>query len=71
MARRLSLLAFLVILSMTAWISMTYAYGETPCEAACEAEHEQCVNVCAEHSNPAECDSQCREQLEKCTRACH
>ena len=71
MARRLSFLAFLVILSMTAWISMTHAYGETPCEAACEAVHEQCVDVCSEHSNPAECDSQCREQLEDCTRACH
>ncbi len=71
MARRLSLLAFLIILSLTVWISMTHAYGESPCEEQCDAVHSQCVAVCSEHSNPVECDSQCREQSEECTQACH
>ena len=62
---------FLLALAMTAWMSTTHAIGENPCELACEAAHEQCVETCGEHSNPMECDSDCRETLQDCTRQCH
>lgn len=75
MRSRLSLAALLLGLSLAAWLTATppttHAYGETPCEEACEAEHQLCVQECGEHSNPMECDSACREQLQDCTHQCH
>jgi len=69
-----SLGALLLALTVMAWLSNTQAYsgyGETTCEAACEADHEQCVDRCSTHSNPVECDAACRETEQICTRECH
>ena len=71
---RLSLGAVLLALTVMAWFSATQAYsgyGEEPCEAACEASHEQCVDTCRTHSNPIECDAACRETEQVCKRECH
>ena len=71
---RLSLGALLLALTAFLWLSNTQAntgYGETDCEAACEATHLQCVNSCSTHSNPVECDAACRESEQICKRECH
>ena len=40
------------------------------CVQACFEQKAECVSACGEHSNPMECESECREQLEDCQRQC-
>ena len=40
------------------------------CRADCETERLQCVERCSTHSNPIECEAECRDDAETCTRQC-
>jgi hypothetical protein len=63
--------ALLIALALTGWFSTTQAQGdEEACKSACEAAREQCVDICGQHSNPIECEGQCRDDAEDCHRSC-
>jgi hypothetical protein len=68
---RFALGALLIALSLTAWLSTTQAESRDACEAACQEEHQQCIEVCGQHSNPVECDSDCRDAAQDCHRRCN
>ena len=43
---------------------------DDPCVHACYQEKAACVEDCAQHPNPMECDSECHEAVEDCVRGC-
>lgn len=54
-----------------AFFSATAQVGdEDPCRSACRDAHSQCVTSCGAHSNPIECEAQCREQAQDCEERC-
>jgi hypothetical protein len=36
----------------------------------CAAQHKQCVEVCGEHSNPIQCEADCRDDEYACHQDC-
>lgn len=42
----------------------------TACSNACERRQGECMQQCAEHPNPMDCESECRERAEDCLDAC-
>jgi len=63
-------MALVIALSMTAWLTTTQAQEDSDCRAACQAQHERCVEVCSVHSDPVECDANCRNEMEDCEARC-
>jgi hypothetical protein len=71
MKLRSTLGTLLLGLAITAWLSTAYAQQEDEaCRTACQTQHEQCIEACGEHSDPVECDADCREQMEDCNTEC-
>ena len=68
----LALLATALVFGLGVWSlgSRAQVIDGTPCSDACYQQKAACVSVCAEHSNPIECESECREQLEDCLDRC-
>ncbi len=42
----------------------------TACSDACERRQGDCMQQCAEHPNPMDCEGECRERAENCLDAC-
>jgi hypothetical protein len=40
------------------------------CIDECKAIHQECVDYCAEHTNPLECDDECRDEQTDCAQEC-
>lgn len=40
------------------------------CERACYAQEAACTDACGTHTDPVECDGDCRDELEDCLREC-
>jgi hypothetical protein len=71
MRSRWVLVALLIAISTTMWWSTTYADSEeNDCVSACEMQKQQCVEVCGDHSDPIECDADCRDAFEDCRQQC-
>lgn len=71
MKLRLVFGALLVAFGMTFWWSTSQAQEEEDvCVESCRAQHEQCIESCAQHPNPVECDADCREDSLSCTQEC-
>ena len=65
------LMALTVGLAIAAWSSaQSQAIDEDPCRDACYEAHRQCIEYCGDHSNPIECDADCRDTQEDCLRQC-
>lgn len=70
MSSRRILGVLLIVIALTAWWSTTYADNEDDCKSACKVQREQCIEACAEHSNPVECDARCHDDVLDCHRDC-
>jgi hypothetical protein len=71
MKLRSTLGTLLLGLAITAWLSTAYAQQEDEaCRTACQTQHEQCIESCAEHPDPVECDADCRDEMEDCNIEC-
>lgn len=40
------------------------------CRQACFAQKSECVSACGTHSNPIECEADCRDALNDCLDRC-
>ena len=51
-------------------ISSAQVTDSTPCERSCYERKSVCVDICAEHANPVECEARCRDELLDCLSQC-
>ena len=67
-------LLFLVVaaaLPVLGWASSSpQSQDEQVCQDACQAELRQCVEACGRHSNPIECEADCRRDADDCQGDC-
>jgi hypothetical protein len=66
-----SVLLVAALVSIFWWSTSRAQDDEEMCEEDCRARHEQCIEVCAEHPNPVQCDSACRKEAQSCEHDCH
>ena len=64
------LLGGLALLGGWAASSTAQIIDADECERACYAQESVCTEACGTHTNPVECDGQCRDELEDCLREC-
>ncbi len=65
-----SALVGLALLGGWAPISTAQIIDSDACEKACYAQEAACTDACGTHTNPVECDGECRDELEDCRREC-
>jgi hypothetical protein len=62
-----AVLCLMVVVGSVAWAQ---SEEHDACVDACEQTKAQCVDRCDTHDNPVECDEDCQEAAQDCTRAC-
>jgi hypothetical protein len=67
---RLAIYTTLLVLGLIFWWSTSQAQGEPTCKQACEEQEQACLSACSEHSNPIECESDCRNDAYLCSKQC-
>ena len=68
---RLALGSTVVVLLAAFWWSNSQAWEEDEaCRASCRDQQHLCVQACAEHPNPVECDARCRKEYIDCEKRC-
>jgi hypothetical protein len=65
-----SVLIALALLGGWAPVSTAQIIDSDECERACYAQQSACADACGTHTNPVECDGECRDELEDCLREC-
>ena len=60
----------LALLGGWAPVSTAQIIDSDGCEKACYAQESACADACGTHTNPVECDGECRDELEDCLREC-
>lgn len=67
---RLNLAVLVVVFGMTFWWSTSQAQDEQSCKAECQEQQQACIEFCSEHSNPVECETNCRNDAYECAKRC-
>ena len=70
MRSKLWIVGTTVLLASTLAWSIAQGRDEEACKSECEWARKLCVEECARHSNPSECDAQCRDDARDCVHAC-
>jgi len=69
--RLLSRAALLVVGAGAAWtVSVHAQMGDDPCRDACEQQRKSCVEQCAEHRDPMDCEARCDDEAADCMARC-
>jgi hypothetical protein len=63
---------FLAAVFALAWASVTPANDPErfACERTCKEQEDDCLSYCGQHSNPVECQAECREVAQECAEDC-
>ncbi len=68
---RLVFLIGVIALPVIAWASASpQSQDEQVCQEDCQVELRQCLEECGRHSNPIECESDCRRDGDDCKEDC-
>jgi hypothetical protein len=61
----------LLVVAATASFAIAGAQeGESACQIECSDRMRACIDVCSEHENPIECESDCRNDAWVCKNDC-
>lgn len=70
MKLRIVLVVLIVVGGAALFGESSKAQDEESCKMDCAAQHKQCVEVCGEHSNPIQCEADCRDDEYACHQDC-
>jgi hypothetical protein len=72
MRRPLNGLGLVATGTLAAWIGVALAQNpdEGPCHQACAQQETHCLEACAHHDDPMECEADCRDVAWNCRDRC-
>jgi hypothetical protein len=57
-------------LALPAGVPYAQTMGESECREACAEQRRTCVERCAEHPDPIDCEARCDDAAEDCAASC-
>jgi hypothetical protein len=69
-SKLLTVIAALCVMAVAGAVAWAQGADRDSCVDACHQAKARCVATCDTHDNPVECDEDCQETAEACTRQC-
>ena len=69
-SKLMAVIVALCAIGVAGSVAWSQSADRDSCVDACHQAKAQCVDTCAAHDNPVECDEDCQDAAEDCIRQC-